>query len=82
MKIKTTEKRLTFTVLVISIMTVILFFISEATGTALLMTLAEKTGSQSFEILAGLWLLFGGVVIVKIVSDKVNIEIEIEEPSE
>lgn len=80
MKIKTTEKRLTLTVLVISIMTVILFFISEAAGTALLMTLAEKTGSQSFEILAGLWLLFGGAIVIKIVSDKVDIEVE--EPSE
>ena len=80
MKIKTSEKRLTLTVLVISIMTVILWFISEAAGTALLMTLAEKTGSQSFGILAGLWLLFGGAIIIKIVSDKVDIEIE--EPSE
>ena len=80
MKIKTTEKKLTFTVLVISIMTLILFFISEAAGTALLMTLAEATGSQSFEILAGLWLLFGGSIVIKIVSDKVDIEIE--EPSE
>lgn len=80
MKIKTTEKKLTFTVLVISIMTLILFFISEAAGTTLLMTLAEATGSQSFEILAGLWLLFGGSIAIKIVSDKVDIEIE--EPSE
>lgn len=80
MKIKTTEKKLTLTVLVISIMTVVLFFISEVAGIALFMTLAEKTGSPAFEILTCLWLLFGGVIVTVIVSDKVDIEIE--EPSE
>lgn len=80
MKIKTTEKKLTLTVLVISIVTLILFFISEAAGTVLLMTLAEKTGSQLLEILTCLWLLFGGAIVVVIVSNKVDIEIE--EPSE
>ena len=80
MKIKTTEKKLTFTVLVISITEMILFFISEAAGTALLMALAERTGSYLLGLLAGLWLLFGGAIVIKIVSDKVDIEIE--EPSE
>ena len=80
MKIKTTEKRLTFTVLVISIITLILFFISEAAGTALLMALAEATGSYLLGLLAGLWLLFGGAITILIVSNKVDIEIE--EPSE
>lgn len=80
MKIKTTEKKLTFTVLVISITEMILFFVSEAAGTALLMALADKTGSYLLGLLAAVWFLFGGWITIMLVTKKVDIEVE--EPSD